>query len=179
MKLGKIWDVQLLILPGQSLPGQDSKWSGALCKPEELGSWNFERMVIPQYLSYVMSHVMCHMFFFQYKKGTKGWSYWWRVCYQRGLPSLVLETVDVGNLWIVWLLGSIAIMPLIWFHSSNISSSVSKGAVLSASRSNSCSSVSQGAVPFVCSSKISNSIIEVHYHLPAVPTVAVMSVRVQ
>ena len=31
MKLGKIWDFQLLILPGQFFPEQDSKCTGALC----------------------------------------------------------------------------------------------------------------------------------------------------
>ena len=33
-----------------------------------------------------MSRVTCHIFFFL---GQSGEAYWWRVCYQRGLPRLV------------------------------------------------------------------------------------------
>ena len=37
-----------------------------------------------------MSRVTCHIFFF----GQSGEAYWWRVCYQRGLPRLVLERFE-------------------------------------------------------------------------------------
>jgi hypothetical protein len=33
-------------------------------KPEELGSWNFERMFIPHYVSYVMCRMSNFFFFF-------------------------------------------------------------------------------------------------------------------
>ena len=86
-------------------------------KPEELGGWNFERMIIPHHVSCVMynmshvtchmsnvtchmsrvmchmSHVMCHMthfiLFFLLFFRQSGEAYRWRVCYQRGLPLLV------------------------------------------------------------------------------------------
>ena len=42
-----------------------------------------------------MSHVTCHMshviFFFFFFFGQIGEAYWWRVCYQRGLPRLVSQ----------------------------------------------------------------------------------------
>ena len=53
-------------------------------KTEELGSWNFERV----FTLHNMSHVTCHFFLFFF--GQSGEAYWWRVCYQRGLPRLVL-----------------------------------------------------------------------------------------
>ena len=39
-----------------------------------------------------MSQVTCHMsfFYFYFFFGQSGEAYWWRVCYQRGLPRLVL-----------------------------------------------------------------------------------------
>ena len=41
-----------------------------------------------------ISHVTCHMsqsFFFLFLFGQSGEAYRWRVCYQGGLPRLVLE----------------------------------------------------------------------------------------
>ena len=35
-------------------------------KPEELGSWNFERMFIPHYVSYVMCRMSNYLIFFFY-----------------------------------------------------------------------------------------------------------------
>ena len=41
-----------------------------------------------------MSHVMCHMYlFFLFFFGQNGESYWELVCYQRGLPRLVLNSL--------------------------------------------------------------------------------------
>ena len=41
----------------------------------------------------LMSHVMCNMtqFFSSFFCGQSGEAYWWTVCYQRGLPRLVLH----------------------------------------------------------------------------------------
>ena len=36
-----------------------------------------------------VSHVTCHFFLFLFFSGQSGEAYWWRVCYQRGLPRLV------------------------------------------------------------------------------------------
>ena len=86
-------------------------------KPEELGSWNCERMFIPHNMSYVkchvsrvtchMSYLICHMsyvicqvshvtcqmshvfFVFLFFFWLTGEAYRWRVCYQWGLPRLV------------------------------------------------------------------------------------------
>ena len=77
-------------------------------KPEELGSWNFERMFTPHNMSHVtcrmsrvtchmwhvtchMSHVTCCIFFFSSFLELSGEAYWWRVCYQWGLPRLVFK----------------------------------------------------------------------------------------
>ena len=35
-----------------------------------------------------VSHVICHFFFFLFF-GQSGQAYWWKVCYQQGLPRLV------------------------------------------------------------------------------------------
>ena len=40
-----------------------------------------------------MSRVICHMNFFG-GVGQSGGANWWRLCYERGLPRLVLNTVD-------------------------------------------------------------------------------------
>ena len=42
-----------------------------------------------------VSRVMCHIFIFFYMFLQRGEISWWRVCYQRGLPRLVLECVNV------------------------------------------------------------------------------------
>ena len=60
-------------------------------------------MFIVHYVSYVMCHVSCvtchvsrvmchmsHIFFFSSLIGQRGAANWWRVCYQWGLPHLVL-----------------------------------------------------------------------------------------
>ena len=44
-----------------------------------------------------VSHVKCHIFL----GGQSGEAYWWRVCYQRGLPRLVYDHLHC---------------PLPWFH---------------------------------------------------------------
>ena len=36
-----------------------------------------------------VSRVTCHMSLFSFSFGQSGEAYWWRVCYQRGLPRLV------------------------------------------------------------------------------------------
>ena len=44
-----------------------------------------------------VSHVRCHMylFFFFFFFGQSGGAIRWRVCYQRGLPCLVFQTVGI------------------------------------------------------------------------------------
>ena len=73
-------------------------------KPLELESWNFERMFTPHHVScvtYHLSRVTCHVslvtifFFFFFRQS--GQDYWWRVCYQRGLPRLVILVVQKYN----------------------------------------------------------------------------------
>ena len=82
-------------------------------KPEELESWNFERIFIPHYVSCVMLHMSCvtchlscvkchvspvtcpniYIFFFCFTLiffWQSGGASWWRVCYQQGLPRLIL-----------------------------------------------------------------------------------------
>ena len=70
-------------------------------KPLELESWHFERMFTPPHLSHVICHmspVTCHMspvtchvfFFFLFIKNKVAKLWRWRVCYQLGLPCLVL-----------------------------------------------------------------------------------------
>ena len=63
-------------------------------KPLELGSWNFERISTSDHVSHVTchkSHVTCHVSGVrcQVSGGGGGGASRWRVCYQRGLPSLV------------------------------------------------------------------------------------------
>ena len=70
-------------------------------------SWNFERMFTFLHMSHVtchMSRVTCHMscvtciiYFLLLFFGQSGEASRWRVCYQRGLPRLVLK------LWQVYL----------------------------------------------------------------------------
>ena len=43
-----------------------------------------------------MSHVICHIFF-----GQNDWGSQWRVCYQWGLPSLVLSIVTALQPWVM------------------------------------------------------------------------------
>ena len=65
---------------------------------KELESWNLGRMFTlsrVSHITYHVTHITCHMacvtchfiFFFS---GQSGGASWWRVCYQRGLPRLVL-----------------------------------------------------------------------------------------
>ena len=72
-------------------------------KPQELGGWNLERILNPHNMSLVtchVSHVTCHLsrftfrmshltcnFFFRQRCG----AYRWKVCYQQGLPRLVVS----------------------------------------------------------------------------------------
>ena len=77
-----------------SMPGYNRRCPVA---PLELGNWNFERMFTTHNMSQVMCHVSrvtyhvsrvtCHVFLCFLQIGE---AYWWRVCYQPGLPRLVL-----------------------------------------------------------------------------------------
>ena len=83
-------------------------------EPEELGSWNFERMFTLYHVSHVRCHMSCVMFHmsgvrchvahvtcqvshvmyqlfssFFFLFWQSGGASWWRVCYQQGLPRLV------------------------------------------------------------------------------------------
>ena len=79
-----------------SMPGYNRRCPVA---PLELGNWNFERMFTTHNMSQVMCHVSrvtyhvsrvtCHVFFVVVFLQI-GEAYWWRVCYQPGLPRLVL-----------------------------------------------------------------------------------------
>ena len=75
----------------------------------DLGSCNSEIMFTPHHMSHVMCHVsnvMCqvsrvtwHMSpFFSSLKKKSGGARRWRVCYQRGLPSLVLLLFKLNSL---------------------------------------------------------------------------------
>ena len=80
-------------------------------QPLELGSWNVGRVFTPHHVSHVtcdvshfacqISHVTCqvstvrsHMYFFLNDGASR-----WRVCYQRGLPSLDFNKVQLGTQW--------------------------------------------------------------------------------
>ena len=61
------------------------------------------------HVSHVMchvSHVMCHVshvtFFFFFFSGRSGEAYRWRVCYQRGLPRLVIHFIGLYSL-LLWI----------------------------------------------------------------------------